>query len=248
MKPLQNPRHEAFALEYAQRGNASQAYAKAGYSKTGAAQSAARLLTNAKVLERISELKAAISASTIRLAICDRNARVRVKQDRWERMRKVIEERSKDPDIAAVPGGETGLVVRSGIRIVGEGEAASVVNIYEVDTGLLRALNEVEQQAAVELGQWTEKTAKEGGAGAHISLEIRELAQRLTPEQVEAGYQQAIEQAKRLTELIDSGQPIPSDLAAELGMNTAGTKKADDQPLKDHAESKPEPVAPEWLS
>jgi hypothetical protein len=159
-------------------------------------------------------------------------------------MLRVIEARAKGSEVDAL---QTGLVVRTGVRIIGEGETATAVNIYEVDTALMKALNDVEQQAAIELGQWSEETAKEGGAGAHISIEIRELAQRLTPEQVEAGYQRAIDQAKRLTELIDSGQPIPLELA-ELGMNGADVAHAPDacQPAPVSNDT-PEPVAPEWL-
>jgi len=88
------------------------------------------------------------------LAILER--RVESVNDRWLRLRRVIEERADDPDMATVPGGRTGLIVKD-YKTVGAGESATVMPIYSVDTALLKEIREHEKQAAQELGQWTEK-------------------------------------------------------------------------------------------
>lgn len=58
--PLKNARHERFAMEYIVDLNATQAYARAGYTAKGNAAevNAARLLRKAQVQARIAELNA----------------------------------------------------------------------------------------------------------------------------------------------------------------------------------------------
>ena len=51
-------KQEVFVAEYAVDQNATRAYISAGYSQTGAAQSASRLLRNAKVSARVDDLTA----------------------------------------------------------------------------------------------------------------------------------------------------------------------------------------------
>lgn len=70
-------------------------------------------------------------------------------------MLRVIEARSKD--MAEVPGGDTGLLVRK-LKSIGSGENTKTVEEYAVDTGLLSELREHEKQAAQELGQWINKS------------------------------------------------------------------------------------------
>lgn len=54
-----NPKQEAFCLHYAQTGNATESYKKAGYAcknDNAAGASARRLLLNVKIKERLAEL------------------------------------------------------------------------------------------------------------------------------------------------------------------------------------------------
>ena len=55
MPPLENRRHELFAQGLAKGLSATEAYSRAGYAEH--APSASRLLTNAKVTARVSELQ-----------------------------------------------------------------------------------------------------------------------------------------------------------------------------------------------
>jgi cell pole-organizing protein PopZ len=161
MPLLENPRHEQFAQRVAAGATAVAAYVAAGYSESGAAQSAARLLKNAQVRARVQEIHAAISERLTDCSIRQVDARVRALQDRWDKMNRIIAARSADPDIRKAPGGETGLLVRT-LKQLGRGETAEIVEEFELDTGLLKELREHEKQAAQELGQWTDRTEHTG--------------------------------------------------------------------------------------
>jgi hypothetical protein len=100
----------------------------------------------AVVCSRIRELQETLSAGTIALEISSRNARVQALQNRWDKMRRVIDERAASPDFADVPGGTTGLLCNDY-----KGKVADTV-VYKVDTGLLAELRGHERQAAEELG------------------------------------------------------------------------------------------------
>lgn len=90
--------------------------------------------------------------------IAQRRRRVDALQDRWKRMKKVIDARASDESIAAIPGGDTGLLTRQ-YRGIGHGESFEMVEEFSVDTGLLREMRELEKQAAQEVGQWVDKLA-----------------------------------------------------------------------------------------
>lgn len=93
--------------------------------------------------------------------IAERQNRIDALNDRWRRMQTVIEERAEDPSLARVPGGSTGLIVHD-VKGVGKGEDFQLIDLYGVDTGLLKEFREHEKQAAQELGQWSEKSEVSG--------------------------------------------------------------------------------------
>lgn len=97
------------------------------------------------------------NAEVRRRGIASRFKRVKALNDRWNRLQQVIEARADDPQMADVPGGTTGLLVKTvKTRQIGEVETEKTVEV-ELDAVLLRELREHEKQAAQELGQWTEK-------------------------------------------------------------------------------------------
>lgn len=102
---------------------------------------------------RVAEIVRALGEVSRRVAIANRNRRVRWLNDRVERMHSVIRERAAEPAMQEVPGGKTGLMVRT-VRGVGAG---IIVEEYEVDTALLKELREHEKQAAQEVGQWVDR-------------------------------------------------------------------------------------------
>jgi len=108
----------------------------------------ARLTKNDKFYVRVRELQTTIAEGVTVREISSRDARVHALQDRWDRLRRLIEVRAAE--MADVPGGETGLLVRD---YKGKDAATPV---YRVDTRLLAELRAHERQAAEELGRWKE--------------------------------------------------------------------------------------------
>ena len=72
-------------------------------------------------------------------------------QNRWDRMRRVIDERAASPAFADVPGGTTGLLVKT--YKGKDGDSA----VYRFDAALVEQMNATCKQVAIEIGQWTEK-------------------------------------------------------------------------------------------
>lgn len=85
-------------------------------------------------------------------AIRRKDYRIETLADVQSRLLQVIEERAKDPTLAEVPGGTSGLIVRQ-YKISGE----TCMPEYLVDNGTIRELRAVQEQAAKELGQMVEK-------------------------------------------------------------------------------------------
>jgi hypothetical protein len=183
MAVLENNRHEHFAQAIAKGVSATKAYVLAGYSEKGAQQSSARLLLNAVVCSRVSELRQTLCAGTIALEISSRNARVRAMQDRWSMLRAGIAQLmiERAADMAEAPGGGTGLLVRHY-----QGGAP----VYKVDTGLVSLIGQLlahEKQAAEELGQWTEKREYSSRVGIDVvKAQLRVTQHRLAEEKREA--------------------------------------------------------------
>ena len=86
-------------------------------------------------------------------------------------MNQLIEERAVAPEMQDVPGGKTGLLVRDR-KTIGSGESAEVIDVFRVDVGLLRSLLEIEKQAAIETGQWTEKREVTGTERKMITVKV----------------------------------------------------------------------------
>jgi hypothetical protein len=130
----------------------------------------------ARVQEHRDAWREAIKAK----GIAERQNRVDALNDRWHRMHQVIEERAEDAATAHVAGGSTGLIVRD-VKGVGKGEDFQLIDIYSVDTGLLKELREHEKQAAQELGEWSEKREISGPGGDAIEVRARDYREGLTP-------------------------------------------------------------------
>jgi hypothetical protein len=176
MAVLTNSKHEQFAQAIAKGVSATKAYVSVGYSEKGAQQSSARMLLNAVVCSRIAELQQTLAAGMIALEISSRNARVQALQDRWDRMRRVIDERASAAEFAGVPGGTTGLLC---VTCVGKDADRPV---YKVDTAILAELRAHELQAAEELAQW--KTRTETKVNLDVSPVAMTLAELLTHDQL----------------------------------------------------------------
>lgn len=100
---------------------------------------------------RVAELRAAFARSVEARGIADRQARVQRLQDLLDRMTAIVEGRAAD--MASVPGGASGLLVR---QYKQTGKDSYEVE-YAFDAALPREMRATMQQAAQELGQWLEK-------------------------------------------------------------------------------------------
>lgn len=139
----------------------------------------------ARVGELVDEIRAAIRSSGH--AVIEN--RVASQKDRFRRMQQVIAERAKAPEMADVPGGKTGLLCRD-IKSIGDG---ATVDVFSVDTGLLKEMRELEKHTAQELGQWTEKFETKQTAPIRIVLDVEPK-----PAAAEASALPAPEEQKQL--------------------------------------------------
>lgn len=121
---------------------------------------------------RLEEIAEAERQAIVARGIAEKQNRVDALGERWQLMRQVVQARAKEM-ASEVAGGTTGLLVRQAklVKVYGtlsepatdsQEELVSIrrevlVYDYAVDTGLLKELREHEKQAAIELGQWTEK-------------------------------------------------------------------------------------------
>lgn len=117
-----------------------------------------------RVKEIVQQMADAFLAKGIRL----RENRLSNLQDRVRRMTELIEARAID--LADIPGGETGLLVR---------EVKHHTTVYKFDAALVRELREHEKQAAQELGQWLEKKEITGGDGQPLFAEMADVINQL---------------------------------------------------------------------
>ena len=193
MASLENSKHEQFAQLVAKGVNATKAYIGAGYSANGARTGAARLYAKAAVCARIRQIQETLSTGTIALEISSRNARVAALQERWDRLRAGVDLilRQRGAEMADVPGGASGLLVRD---YKGKKADRSVSRIDPGVASLLAELRAHERQAAEELEQW--KTHVEEHKVIDASPAAITLGMVCSPEQLLEMKRKALELQK----------------------------------------------------
>ncbi len=117
---------------------------------------------------RVKQIVADLGERSLRFAVARRHRRVRAMNDRWRKMKQVLRERAAAPEMENVPGGKTGLLVRK-VKSIGGGDSAREVEEYEVDTGLLKEIRDLEKQVAQEVGQWE---AGKGDDRPNVNLNV----------------------------------------------------------------------------
>jgi phage terminase small subunit len=178
MPILAHTKHEQFAQSVAKGISATGAYISAGYSKSGAAASASRLLTSANVSARIKELKTAAAANVVKVEIRKRSARVQVGQNMVDRLCRLRDARALE--YADHPGGATGMLVKEYRGKNGQQE------IWKFDPALVSQINATMKQVAIEEGQWSEKRDLSGS-----------LADSVLRARMAAGRQRVADDKKR---------------------------------------------------
>lgn len=127
--------------------------------------------------EKVKSHRARVLEVSRQRSIGRREDRMEAYQQRWDWLKQIREERAADPRMADIPGGKTGLIVieeSEGVVIKdpdnpdGPEKAVAVPTEVAVDTAYLKALADLEKQAAIETGDWTEKRELTGKDGAAI--------------------------------------------------------------------------------
>lgn len=119
---------------------------------------------------RMQENLAAIRKGVLSKGIADQAQRIKAKEDRWRRLKRVIEARANDPEMQDIPGGDTGVLVHQ-MKGIGKGENFQVVHEYAVDTGLLAEMDRLEMDVARELGQIVDKSEHKIEVSAKVYLD-----------------------------------------------------------------------------
>lgn len=171
---LDNTKHELFAQSVAAGSSATGAYTSVGYSEAGAAASASRLRSDAKVSGRIDELKTSMAEGVVEVDIRKREERLQILEDNLNGMLGVIEARSVEH--AAHPGGDTGMLTKDYRGKNAEQE------IWKLDVALVRQINATMKQAAIEEGQWSEKREVKPASDAEFKARINRGRDRLAAE------------------------------------------------------------------
>jgi len=128
-------------------------------------------------VSRIQETAESIRSRILEEGISVKANRLKELNDRHRRLRQVIAERAAyfathdDTSVRMAPGGQTGLLVRQ-VKIIGSGRSAKEVEEYVVDTALLREMRSIEEHAARETGQWTDKTELTLTKKLYIGIDI----------------------------------------------------------------------------
>lgn len=175
----------------------------------------------------VAEMDAELNADALQFAITRRRERLQKYDDRFNRYQQVIEERAEyyAEHWPEVPGGTSGPLVET-LKVVGSGPAAYTVTEHVIDHALSREMRELAKQSAVELGQWTERSALEAAVAQHVVITERQVY-HLPPrdigalqrgESVEAGYTKV-----RDADAIDALQTRPANAStAELPQGAPG--------------------------
>lgn len=123
--------------------------------------------------------------------IADQDERLRDLNDRHRRLRAVIQQRARDPQMKDVPGGRTGLltvkwklITRMDNSVDPPVKVTEPLPEYEVDTGLLAEMRAIEVNTAIEMGQWKTKTEHSETKTMDATPEAVALAKLMTPAQL----------------------------------------------------------------
>jgi phage terminase small subunit len=201
MPELPNPKHEKVAQSIARGLSPTEAYISAGYSRKGAHASAARLLQNATICTRLAELRQAVTASVLQLAITERTERLIALQERWDALREAKAALAREDYVAAM---RTGVVCRR-VRWVG-GKDGREVTEYEINMALIEALNSVEKRAAIETGQEQENVNLTGQISAK-SIALSKVMTLPELEELERKMLAAMEEEKNPGKVVEPAKP-----------------------------------------
>lgn len=128
--------------------------------------------------KRVSQLSSDFQKRSWSLGITRKHYRITCLAAVHSKLLTVMEQRAEDPDMQNVPGGKTGLMVKT-FKVSGD----TVMAEYAVDAGLIRELRGIQEQVAKELGQVVEKHEHKFNIKNMSDEDLERLAADLTDEE-----------------------------------------------------------------
>lgn len=116
----------------------------------------------------VESIKAEIKQALIEQGIAAKAVRLEKYNRIVERIESVIDSRSKSCAAGLIAGGESGLIAHD-VRLTRSGEP---IDIGRFDGALVREFRETLKQAAIEVGDWSEKRELSGPHEGPIQVEI----------------------------------------------------------------------------
>ena len=102
---------------------------------------------------RLQDLVGAVREQAKRKLLGKKEFRIQILEELYSRQRAIIDERAADPEMQAVPGGRTGLLVRKAVVSSG----TLIRYEYVADTALSNEIRKTLQQVALEVAEGRQK-------------------------------------------------------------------------------------------
>lgn len=147
----------------------SEAATEAGVSRQALTQWKAQPAFQQRVQEIRDELVTDLKIKGVR----EKSQRLANLQKRIDKMLTLIDARGEDM-ADEIAGGETGLLVRDY-----KGSAPHFQPVYRFDAALLKELREHEKQAAIEVGEWTERKEVTGSEGSPLLAPLADALEKV---------------------------------------------------------------------
>jgi len=162
-------------------------------------------------VELVERYRAVIAHEAHEHGIALKHNRVRSLNRRWMKLNKLLDDRATDaaanPEFVGVPGADTGLLVRQR-KCIGGGQHGEFINEFVIDHDLLKAINEVEEQAARELGQYEPDKRPVGDEHKHVHIHYPQMTDAESAAAMAAQEADMPPAARRLLTRPNDGKPL----------------------------------------
>lgn len=116
----------------------------------------------------VADIARKLEAETVYFSVARKRHRLEVLQDLEDRHLRLLAARSGDPELTKVPGGDTGLLVKT-LKVIGTGPNQEVVEEYRRDE-IGRDIIAIHEQARKETGEDKDAKAGLGALAGQITI------------------------------------------------------------------------------
>lgn len=117
--------------------------------------------------EAINRYNELLQEETFRLSVANKSRRIQDYQNIRDRIQTVIDGRAEA--YSHIPGGKSGLLVKQ-VKSIGSGINAYEASEYVYDTSLVRDILAISKQAAIEKGEWSEKSTLDVNVNEQVKV------------------------------------------------------------------------------